>query len=240
MPPLPAPLARAFLRGTSGGPKRERTQSQLLHAAVQVITDKGLQAATMQQVALAAGVTPATLYNHFGTKEALVERLAVTIAETLCRAINDSYGHITDGAERMAIGQRRYVGLAAEAPAWALLLLEVLVASPGVHAAIEEYPLADLRLGVRQKRFKVPSEAAAMDAINGIATQAMRRVAMGFAPAKHDVACATLVLRALGMSAADAAEVAARPLPSLEIAEEGADAPAPAAAAKAPARKRAR
>lgn len=240
MPSLPAPLAHAFLRGTSGGPKRERTQSQLLHAAVQVITDKGLQAATMQQVAQAAGVTPATLYNHFGTKEALVERLAVTIAETLCRAINDSYGDVTDGAERMAIGQRRYVGLAAEAPAWALLLLEVLVANPGVHAAIEEYPLADLRLGVRQKRFKVPSEAAAMDAINGIATQAMRRVALGLAPAKHDVACATLVLRALGMSAADAAEVAARPLPPLEAPEEVAEPPARAAAAKAPARKRAR
>lgn len=240
MPPLPAPLARAFLRGTSGGPKRERTQSQLLHAAVQVITDKGLRAATMQQVAQAAGVTPATLYNHFGTKEALVERLAVTVAETLCRAINDSYGHITDGAERMAIGQRRYVGLAAEAPGWTLLLLDVLAASPGVHAAIEEYPLADLRMGVRQKKFKVPSEASAMDAINGIVTQAMRRVAMGLAPAKHDVACAALVLRALGMNAADAAEVAARPLPPLEIREEGADAPAPAAPAKAPARKRAR
>jgi AcrR family transcriptional regulator len=241
MPSLPPALAAAFLQGTAGGPKRERTQAQLLHAAVSVICERGLQGATMQQVAQAAGVTTATLYNHFSTKEALVERLAVTLAQTLCRAINDSYGHITDGAERMAIGQRRYVRLAAESPAWALLLLDVLAASPAVLGEIEKYPLADLRLGVKQKKFKVPSEAAAMDAINGVCANAMRRVALGLAPARHDAACAAMVLRALGVAAEEAAQVVARPLPPLDEADEGAKAAArtrPAKAAKTPRRTR--
>lgn len=229
MPPLPAPLAAAFLQGTSGGGKRERTQAQLLHAAVKVIAQRGFAAATMQEVAQAAGVTTGTVYNHFGTREELVQRLAVTLAETLCRVINDSAAHVTDGAERMAIGQRRYVWLAAESPAWTLLLLDVMAAAPAVLATIEQYPLADLRLGVRQKKFKVPSEAAAMDAINGICSHAMRRVALGLAPAHHDVACAALLLRALGMAPEDALEVARRPLPPLEAAE-------PAAAARQPRR----
>jgi AcrR family transcriptional regulator len=217
MPPLPPALAAAFLEGTSGGPKRERTQSQLLHAAVQVISERGLQGATMQQVAQAAGVTTATLYNHFSTKDALVQRLALVMADTICRGINESYAHIADGAERMAIGQRRYIRLAGDSPAWTLLLLDVMAASPQVLDAIMQYPLADLRMGVKQKKFKVPSEAAALDAINGICTQAMRRVALGLAPAKHDQACAALLLRALGMAPADAAEVAARPLPPLTL-----------------------
>ncbi|HVE53316.1 MAG TPA: helix-turn-helix domain-containing protein [Ramlibacter sp.] len=217
MPPLPPALAAAFLEGTSGGPKRDRTQWQLLHAAVQVISERGLQGATMQQVAQAAGVTTATLYNHFSTKEALVGRLAVSLADTLCRAINESYAHIADGAERMAIGQRRYIRLAADSPAWTLLLLDVMAANPQVLESILQYPLADLRMGVKQKQFKVPSEAAAIDAINGFCTMAMRRVALGLAPAKHDQACTVLLLRALGMSAADAAEVAARPLPPLSV-----------------------
>jgi AcrR family transcriptional regulator len=232
MPPLPPLLAAAFLQGTSGGPKRERTQSQLLHAAVQVISERGLQGATMQQVAQAAGVTTATLYNHFGTKDALVQRLALVLADTICRAINDSYAHIADGAERMAIGQRRYVRLAGDSPAWTLLLLDVMAASPAVLEAIMQYPLADLRLGVKQKKFKVPSEAAALDAINGICTQAMRRVVLGTAPAKHDQACAALLLRALGMPPEEAAEVAARPLPPMALGEE------PARAKPAPAQRR--
>lgn len=233
MPPLPQPLGTAFLEATSGGPKRERTQALLLHAAVSVICERGLQAGTMQQVAQAAGVTTATLYNHFSTREALVERLAATMAQTLCRAINDSYGHVTDAAERMAIGQRRYVWLAAQSPAWALLLLDVMNASPSVLLEIGKYPLADLRLGVKQKKFKVPSEAIAMDAINGVCSNAMRRVATGQAPAKHDVACAATVLRALGVPPQEAAEVAARPLPPLQFEPERA---APPASRKAPAK----
>lgn len=234
MPPLPPALAAAFLEGTSGGPKRERTQSQLLHAAVQVICERGLQGATMQQVAQAAGVTTATLYNHFGTKEALVQRLALVLGGTLCRAINDSYVHVADGAERMAIGQRRYIRLAADSPAWTLLLLDVMTANPEVLQAILQYPLADLRLGVRQKKFKVPSEAAALDAIHGMCAQAMRRVAVGPAPAKHDQACAALLLRALGVPPDEAAEVAARPLPPLGSRMEGAEGAARTQPAKVP------
>jgi AcrR family transcriptional regulator len=234
MPPLPAALAAAFLDGTRGGGKRERTQAQLLHAAVQVISGRGLQGTTMQLVAQAAGVTTATLYNHFSTKEALVQRLAVTLGQTLCHAINDSYGHITDAAERMAIGQRRYVLLAAESPAWAQLLLDVMAAVPEVMAEIAKYPLADLRLGIRQKKFKVPSEAIALDVILGACQAAMRRVALGLAPAKHDIACAQAVLRALGVPAEAAAEVATRPLPPL-----GGSAGAPARAQRAGAAKKA-
>lgn len=218
--PLPAPLAAAFEAATSGGGKRERTQAALVRAAVQVFSQRGVAAGTLQEVAQVAGVTAGTVYNHFSDKQALLERLSVVLADSLCRAIAESAATVDDGAERMAIGQRRYVWLAAQSPAWALLLLEVVVLNPRLMELIEAYPLADLRLGVKQKRFKVPSEAAAMDAINGICGNAMRRVALGQAPAKHDVAAATLVLRALGMPAEEAAEVARRPLPELPPADE--------------------
>lgn len=224
MPPLPPPLAAAFLMGTVGGAKRERTQAQLLYAAVKVFAERSVGSATMQEIAQAAGVTTATLYNHFSTKEELVVRLAGAIAATLCKAIDDSYGHISDGAERMAIGQRRYVWLAAESPGWALMLLDVIAAAPEVLAKVQSYALKDLRVGVRQKKFKVPSEAAALDAINGICIQAMQRVASGTAPAHHDVAAAAMVLRALGVPPEQAAEVAKRRLPPLpEPQPEGVD-----------------
>lgn len=230
MPPLPAPLAAAFAEATSGGGKRERTQGQLLRAAVEVICERGFAGATMQLVAQKAHVTPATLYNNFGTKEALVLRLAAVLGHGFGRAINDSYAHITDGMERMAIGQRRYVRLAAESPAWALLLIDVMGAAPQVMKELAEYPLYDLRAGVKQKKFKVPSEAVALDVIAGVCTSAMRRVALGEAPPKHDVACATVVLRALGVPPDVAEEVASRPLPPLEPA-------APAQVAAKPAKK---
>lgn len=216
LPPLPPELAAAFGAATAGGRgKRERTQAALVRAAVQVFCARGVAQATVQEVAQVADMTAATVYNHFPSKEALVERVAVVLAQSLCRAIAQSHAVVEDAAERMAIGQRRYIWLAAQSPPWALLLLEMGAASPGLLEHIQKYPLADLRAGLRQKRFRVPSEAVAMDAINGVCTMAMRRVAMGEAPARHDVAAATVVLRALGLDAADAAEVAKRPLPPL-------------------------
>jgi hypothetical protein len=50
--------------------------------------------------------------------------VAVVLAQSLCRAIGESSAEVADGAERVAIGQRRYVQLAAEHPAWAMLLLD--------------------------------------------------------------------------------------------------------------------
>lgn len=231
MPPLPAPLAAAFDAAAGGGGKRERTQAQLIQAAVRVLAVRGLAAATVQEVAQVAGVTTGTVYNHFPSKEALVQRVAVTLADSLCRAIDDSFSHITDAAERMAIGHRRYVWLAAAAPEWTLMLLDVLPAAPKVLEEIQKYPLADLRLGVKQKKFKVASEAAAMDMVNGVGTFAMRRVALGLASAHHDVACAALLLRALGLPADQADEVARRPLPEFRAAAARAPARAPKAAA---------
>ena len=77
---------------------------------------------------------------------------------------------------------------------------------------------ADLRLGLKQKRFRVTSEAAAMDLISGTVGQAMRSVALGLAPARHDVAVAATVLRGLGMAADEALAVARRPLPEFPAA----------------------
>jgi AcrR family transcriptional regulator len=229
LPPLPPALAAAFVAATSGGRgKSERTQAALVRAAVEVFCARGVAQATVQEVAQVAGMTTATVYNHFASKEALVERVAVVLAQSLCRAIAQSHATVADAAERMSIGQRRYVWLAAQSPPWALLLLEMASANAGLLEHIQKYPLADLRAGLRQRRFKVPSEAIAMDAINGVCTLAMRRVALGEAPARHDIAAATVVLRALGLGAEEAAEVAKRPLPELPLDAVDA-APAPAA-----------
>ena len=235
LPPLPPALAAAFAAATSGGGKRERTQGALVRAAVQVFSGRGVAAATIQEIAQVAGMTAATVYNHFASREALLERLAVVLAQSLCRAIAESQAQVADGAERIAIGQRRYVRLAAESPAWALLLLDVWAASPSLMKAIEAYPLADLRLAARQRRVKFASEAVALDLLQGVCSQAMRRVAIGEAPARHDVAVATVVLRALGMDPAEAAEIARRSLPDLPL---PAPAPAATAARKRPAAKR--
>ena len=215
MAPLPPVLAARFVAALGTGGKRERTRAQLVHAAAHVFAERGWSQATVAQVGEAAGVTTGTVYNHFASKEEIAEALALALAASVNQAIVDSLASVSDAAQRMAIGQRRFVWLAAESPAWARLLLEMAAIAPQHMREVEQDALRDLRLGVRQKRFKVPSEESAMEVVTGVVQAAMRRVAAGEAPARHDIACAALVLRALGMDAAEAMEIARRPLPDL-------------------------
>lgn len=213
MPPLPAALTEGLVAPGAGLLKRGRTRAQLVQAAIQVFSARGVTAATMQEIAAVAGMTSGTVYNHFKTKEEVASGVAVLLADVLCRRIAQSQALVKEGAQRMAIGNQRYIWFARESPSWALMMLDVSVVAPELLATIRDYALADLRLGVRQKSFRVPSEAAAMDLINGSVAQAMRSVALGLAPGSHARDVAVCVLRGLGMSAADAADVAQRPLP---------------------------
>lgn len=228
--PLPEALAESVWRPRRGLLKRERTRVLLVQAAIRVFGARGYADATIQEIAAVAGMTTGTVYNHFKTKEEVARGVAMLLAETLCRRITDSQQGVAEGAQRMAIGIQRYIWLAEQSPQWALMLMEVSAAAPDLLAEIAGYVLADLRLGVKQKAFRVPSEAAAMDMINGSVQQAMRTVARGSAPAKHGREVATCLLRGLGMEWAAAKQVASRALPAFP----------PMQAAEGPAAKKAR
>lgn len=228
MPPLPSVLAQAMEAQPAGLPKRDRTRRQLLEAALRVMSSRGVAGTTVQEIAAVAAVANGTVYNHFATREDVVRGVAQWLAGTLCRRISDSVQRAPEGAERMAVGNRRYLWLAEQSPAWALLVLDVAAAEPSMLSEVHAFVLADLRLGIKQKAFRVASEAAALDLISGTISQAMRSVALGLAPANHGVAVAASVLRGLGMSYDDALAVAKRPLPEFPPMETVApSAPAP-------------
>lgn len=53
--------------------RKQDPRQRILEAARQLFADQGCEAVTMAEVAAAAGVARATVFNHFGTKHALVE-----------------------------------------------------------------------------------------------------------------------------------------------------------------------
>ena len=210
---LPGVLAESVWAPQPGLLKRERTRLQLVQAAIRVFSARGYADATMQEIATAASMTTGTVYNHFKTKEEVASAVALLLAHTLCRRITDSQQGVAEGAQRMAIGIRRYIWLAEQSPEWARMMLDVSAAAPEMLLELRDYVLADLRLGMKQKAFRVPSEMAAMDLINGTVQQAMRTVALGGAPGSHGREVASGVLRGLGMEWAEAKRTAQRALP---------------------------
>jgi AcrR family transcriptional regulator len=196
-------------------PKKERTRAQLLEAAVHVLAARGVDATTIQDIAERARVTPATFYNHFASKDEILAAIARWVADRFTDRVVASMAGIDDGATRMMIGNRRFVLLALESPGWSMLLLQLGAKNPATYERIRGYAQADLRLGIKQKSFKVPSEEAALDLINGTINAAMVTASLGRAPKHYDSAISMIVLRGLGMPPEAAATLAKRALPAL-------------------------
>ena len=60
-----------------------RTRERILAAALACYRDKGISATSLQAVARRAGVSPATILNHFGSAEALADAVIEELSSTL-------------------------------------------------------------------------------------------------------------------------------------------------------------
>ncbi len=194
-------------------PKRERTRRQLVAAAIAAFSRHGVADTTMQQIADAAGVTTGTVYNHYRAKSEIVSAVAVSIAHAIRERSAPARTVLRTGAEQIAAGCRRYLGLAESSPSWALLVLEVAAVDPTFRKTISGFVLAELRRGLRRNEFSVVSEAAALDLVIGATMEGMRRIALGQAHKRHAAHVITAILRALGLTTARAERLATKPLP---------------------------
>lgn len=194
-------------------PKRERTRRQLVAAAIVAFSRHGVADTTLQQIAVVAGMTKGTVYNHFATKADIVQAVALSIAQTIRERSKPARAVLASGAEQMAAGCRRYLDLAQDSPAWALLVLDVASVDPTFRKTIASFVQIELRRGLRQKEFSVASEAAALDLIIGTTMEGMRRIALGRTRRQHAAAVTVSILRGLGVAPARARRISMRRLP---------------------------
>lgn len=69
-------LQRPVAEASSRRPGRTgRTQLKLFNAAMEIMTQKGLEYATVEEVAARAGVSKGTVYYNFGSKKTMVDQL---------------------------------------------------------------------------------------------------------------------------------------------------------------------
>ena len=197
----------------SGSRARARTRALLLDAALRVFARKGAGAAAIHEVAAEAGVSNGTFYNYFRTREELLEAASLALAERVIEESRSLSEGVVDPAERLAIGTRRFILRARQDPTWAAALLRLWASSP-LLAGFTATPLRDdLRLGKRRRRLRYRSEAAAVDLVQGTVLAAMRTILERRAGPEHADEAVALVLRALGVDAAEADAIARKPLP---------------------------
>jgi AcrR family transcriptional regulator len=203
---------------------RVRTRALLIDSALALFREKHMRVPAIHEIAARAGVATGTFYNYFRTREELLEAAIIEGAERLQNEIVTSYTPVADAAERVSIGTRRFILRAKTEPMWAAGLLRVWSSNPSLLGRMLEPVFASLRTGRRQGRFTYRSEGSAADLCVGPVAAGMRRVIdEGGDAERHGVAVAALILRGLGIRAAEADAIADRPLPEVSDVPQGKD-----------------
>jgi AcrR family transcriptional regulator len=205
-------------------------QQRIHGAALRLFADKGTSSITVSELAEEAGIARGTVYNNVQAPDDLFEQVAAELADEMHARLQSVLPSLDDPAERLATGIRSFLRRAHEEPHWGRFLIRFSFSNRSLQSMWNGPPMADLVLGLSKRRYDFPPEQlpSVVGLITGSTIAAMFTMLNGY-KTWQDAGSETaqLVLRSLGLSAAEARRVATKKLP-----------PVPSAAAPPSRRKR--
>jgi AcrR family transcriptional regulator len=189
-----------------------------VEAARTLFARQGVDSTRINEITEEADVGFGSFYNHFESKEAIVEAVLAETVAAQGAAIEAVTRDLDDPAEIVAAAHRYFADLARSDPDWAWLLVRLDVSHNVTLAALGPFARRDLDRGLRTGRFRVANPTIALFAAGGALLAVMRAVLDGRAPRDAAALHAEGVLRLFGLPPDEAAEVARRPRPAVELA----------------------
>ena len=196
-------------RARVGIDRSRRTRAHILEAAVGVFAAQGAHAPVIDDFVRAAGISRGTFYNYFDTTQALLRATIEWLEDDVFGSLEPEAAAIPDVALRLATATRMYLHWAAAHRRWCAFVTHV----PQIGSLARRRLLRDLRTGAKSGVFHFPHVQAAHDLAAGIVAQAVQRMAAAPRAAAHADDVVQVMLRGLGVAAADLARVMAAPLP---------------------------
>ena len=197
---------------TRGTRRRARTRQKLTEAASVLIAEKGVAGLRIQEITERADVALGSFYNHFKTKEELVEAVVTDTIDVRARGIVATMSSIEDPAEAVAFAIRRVIGIAYEDPELAWLFVNLDRADALFETIVLTAALAVLETGVARSRLQTPDTHIALTVMVGGALAIVRGILDGRYGAGAEVVFAESTLRSFGLSRDEAHAIATLPL----------------------------
>lgn len=116
--------AGASLKRLTRAEKQAATRAALLDSAANVFTRKGFEAATVEEIAEAAGFSRGAFYSNYESKEELFLTLIESRIQSGLAAIAAAFEHGETPEERITSGGRYLDALVAQDRQWCLLYME--------------------------------------------------------------------------------------------------------------------
>ena len=196
--------------------RKRNTYEALLRAGYSVISAKGIDAATMQEIADLADVGTGTVYTYFRSKDELAIAVLEELMHDLALRIERVTSTFKDPAQVYAFGIRTVLDAATRDPRWKQLLHRSEVIADAMYRRMGPFAIRDLRLATEAGRFFVDDAELiwrmASHAIVGVSLAITNRQL----PETKIAECVVRLLNMTGIGAEAARELAGRSRPELE------------------------
>jgi len=194
-------------------PRAARTKAALMAAGQRLFSRRPIDAVTVDDIVQTADVGKGSFYNHFADREALARAIAGQIRASLESAIAQANAGVEDPARRLARAVCAYLRYALDEPEAAGVLVHIHSGHTSLTAPLNRGLVEDLEAGLAGGRFGVATLESAVLYVLGVTQLALVRIVQEPNPALAvflaQQMCA-LVLRGLGVAAAEADRIAAQ------------------------------
>jgi AcrR family transcriptional regulator len=137
--------------------RQERNREALIRAASLVMSDKGVDGATMVEIAERADVGAGTVYNYFKSKDDLAVAVLERMMHNLALRIEKVTDTFEDPAQVYAFGVRMVLETAITDVRWKQLLYRSEVIADALFQRMGPFAIRDLRRATDAGRFRIPN-----------------------------------------------------------------------------------
>jgi AcrR family transcriptional regulator len=195
--------------------KQQRKREALVQAGYKVMSERGIDSATMLEIAELADVGAGTVYSYFKSKDELAVAVLERIMYELALRIEIVTNTFTDPAQVYAYGIRTVLESATGDKRWKQLLHRAEVIANAVFNSMGPFAIRDIENASKAGRFKVKDARLTFKLACFAIIGAARAITQGVVPASAIDETVVRLLCMNGLSEAEAIELASRKRPAL-------------------------
>ncbi len=198
--------------------QRQKTRERLIRAALSVMAVKGVETATINDITEAADVGFGSFYNHFSSKEEILETATLELFDRIGAKIDEAIGPIEDPCLALGTAVRMFVGILISRRDWAQFIIRVSVIPGYKRLGMYARLFRDIHKIKVSNRLAIPDPDITTYAVGGALLFMIVALLEGDLPEEGaGERMAATALRMLGETDARIREITAFPLPDHDL-----------------------
>lgn len=196
--------------------RQRRNREALIRAASAIMSEKGVDSATMLEIAEHADVGAGTVYNYFKSKEELAFAVLEDIMRNLAIRIEKVTNTFADPAQVYAYGIWTVLETATHDERWIPLLNRSEVMADAMYRQMGPYAIRDLHQATEAQRFFIGDADLVWRLTTHAIVGAALAISSGLLPTDSKTEIIARLLCMTGIDIKIAEDLANRPRPQLE------------------------